>query len=186
MNKLKSGKWVLFNLLVWVLGLILVIFVLGPIISLIPVKGIQFNLGLGMGAGVGLLQYLFLRKQFKVSFQWVLISALGMGLPFLLFDGIQLFNPIINDDILLYSLSLGAITISLLQYLQWKKHYKTAGYWIVTSTLGWMSSFGAIKILDALQLQDKWIGFSVNLSLILVGGVILGKLTSYSLRKLVK
>lgn len=69
----------------WFIGVFLIMMLSGLLDSL-GIEGMQFYLGLGMGAGVGLAQWLVLRKYLTISALWIAVSALTMGAPTVIFD----------------------------------------------------------------------------------------------------
>lgn len=155
-------------------------------VSSIPLDGFQFHMGLGMGIGVGILQYLILRKHYAISLPWVWYSAIGMGAGFFIFDLTQLAFHLSQNIYLLGSVLLGSLIAGLVQSHVLHKNQLGRRYWVVLNSLGWLFSLGALKLIDVFGplLYGKWLQFSINLSLILLGGPILGMLTYFGIRKL--
>lgn len=103
--------------------------------------------GAVLALATGLLQYLSLKRYFKVSFKWV--WALLTGFVFAeIFAGVvlwklEIYRGLINvfntsnhiPEALIFAFA-GLIT-GILQFRLLKPHFKKHFYWIVSSTLGW-------------------------------------------------
>ena len=132
-------QWVLASTVGMFLGLNMGFF-LGALIDY--VLGEPFTssfFGIALGIGVGVLQWLVLRRRFSGVGWWVLASAAcGYGIMQAgLFEGLS------------YSLSLGALlsftgvvalggtVAGTLQWLVLRGQVSRAGWWVLASTVGW-------------------------------------------------
>ena len=178
-------RWILATFGGWFLGVILILMLSGVLDSA-GIEGMQFYLGLGMGSGVGLVQWFSLRKMVAVSYFWILYSALGMGIPFIIFDLIP--GGTISYKLPL-SISLGALTVGLLQFTILKKYSAKAYLWIFGSFIGWILSVATVFIIDY-TMAIKVSGYMnlvmalINLLLILAGGIVLGIISGITLKKI--
>ena len=182
---IKSSQWIKVTFWGWVLGVFLLIF-LSSILDACGIENMQFYIGIGMGAGVGFTQWRLLKKYWMMSIAWFYFSILGMGLPFLILDFVM-------DKGVVYKLPLsvafGGLAIGCLQYQLLKKQSANAIHWIPITTLGWtLAAFTTLLI--NLTMKIKVTGYMnlamalLNLLLILVGGVVLGWVTSRVIKKL--
>lgn len=76
------GRWVLANGTGWIAGAI-VTTVLAYSATIIYPEENNLLVGLGLGAAIGFAQWLVLKKNLPISGQWILYSAIGLGLPFI-------------------------------------------------------------------------------------------------------
>lgn len=181
---IKTALWIKVNFWGWLLGVILLI-ILSSILDPCGIENMQFYIGIGMGAGVGFTQWRLLKKFNDLSLAWFYFSLLGMGLSFLVFDFLM-------DKEVVYKLPLsvafGGLTIGCLQYQLLKKQTANAIQWIPASTLGWTLSALSTMLIN-LTMQIKVSGYMnlvmalLNLSLILVGGVVLGWVTAFVVKR---
>lgn len=179
-------KWVLINFSGWFLGIVLVL-TLSVLFDSLHIEDWQFIVGVGMGLGVGFAQWLALRKQIPVTLNWILFTALGLSIPFLIFDFISHFgNQSVGDYYIFICVVIGGIVVGLLQQNLLKMHIANTQNWMVTNTVGWMLAvltFSAINYTKQLHLSNLG-QFFANLILILAGGPILGYATGISLKKI--
>src|SRR5262249_7975291 len=78
-------RWVLATWGGWVLGVPLIAG-LALIGEAVGVGGAQFIVGMGMGAGVGLMQARIMRRVLPKTAPWFWSCAVGLGVPFLVAD----------------------------------------------------------------------------------------------------
>ena len=78
----------------------------------------QFYLGAGMGFGVGLAQWIMLRRHFARLKNWIWSSALGMGIPFIAPDLVMTDTHAYK---ILIGIGLGGITTGVLQAAMLRK-----------------------------------------------------------------
>lgn len=179
------NKWIWMNFAGWVLGIVLVL-TLSVLFDSLHIEGWQFIVGLGMGLGVGLAQWLALRKQIPVRFNWIWVTTLGLVSPFLIFDFITHFgSQSIGDYYILISVALGGISVGLLQRNLLKTHIANTQNWVITNIIGWLLAvlaFSAINYTMKLSISNLS-QFFLNLVLMLAGGPILGQATGIALKK---
>ena len=129
-------------------------------------------MGIMLGIGVGILQWLVLRRRITGAGWWVLASAaagavifqgdlesLSFGLP-LRFTGI---------------VALGGAVAGILQWLVLRGKVSRAGWWVLASTVGWGLSIAVLRALE-------W-GVTDDCELVpqVVSGVVLGAITGAAL-----
>ena len=181
------GKWTLATFLGWVIGVVFLLF-LASVMEAIGIKNTQFVVALGMGVGVGTVQWLMFRKSGLIVPKWIWLTVFGMTIPFILFD---LTNSLLNLKMGKYFLpvavALGAILTGVLQSSWLKQKYARASLWLVASFLGWVLATLPVFSINYIQ---EWVNksylFAINLSLILVGGIILGVITGLFLKQIIK
>ncbi len=179
-------KWVLINFAGWFMGIVLVL-TLSVLFDSLHIEGWQFIVGVGMGLGVGFAQWLALRKAILVTKKWIWFTVLGLAAPFLIFDFISHFGgQSIGDYYIFICVAIGGIAVGLLQQHLLKKHIADSQNWALTNIVGWMLAvlaFSAINYTKQIHIGNLGL-FFLNLTLMLVGGPILGYLTGISLKKI--
>lgn len=181
------NKWMWMNFAGWVLGIVLVL-TLSVLFDSLRIEGWQFIVGLGMGLGIGFMQWLSLRKVIPVSGNWILFTALGLSLPFLIFDlavSNDGQNVGYNFSYLLISVLLGCIITGLLQRNLLKRSGIIIKDWVLANIVGWMLAVGAFSAINFTR-GLPWTTlelFALNLALMLAGGPILGYATGIALKK---
>lgn len=171
----------------WVLGVVLIL-VLSSLLDSMGIEGMQFYLGLGMGAGVGLAQWWMLRKYAPVSSRWIAYAVFGLGLPFLISDVFFTQFPMTYKMPIL--VGLGALIAGFLQASLLQKTFPHARQWITGSFVSWLLGVGTVFLMDfTMQIRPTQRAFTLaiallNLLLILGGGVLLGVTSGRSLRSI--
>ena len=187
-NNLSIGRWTKFTFLGWFVGIFLLIG-LSALLDSIGIEKFQFYVGVGLGAGVGFFQWRVLKKSMGTNPQWFWSSVLGMGIPFLIFDLVSQFSGhSLGDYNLPLSTCSGAILISLLQFRILKKYSQQANRWFFGSMAGWILAAATVLSIDYIKMiiHNNWVGFFINLTLILGGGVVLGFVTGKFLITILK
>lgn len=181
---IKTNQWIKVTFWGWLLGVFLLIF-LSSILEACGIENMQFYIGISMGAGVGFTQWRLLKKYMAISIQWFYFSILGMGIPFLILDFLMDKGVVYKLPL---SVALGGLAIGCLQYQLLKKQTTNAINWIPFTTIGWtMAAFTTLLI--NLTMQIKVTGYMnlvmalLNLLLILAGGLVLGRITAFAIRK---
>lgn len=181
----KTRQWVKVTFWGWLLGVFLLIF-LSSVLDACGIGNMQFYIGISMGAGVGFTQWRLLKKYSAMPLAWFYYSILGMGLPFLILDFIMDKGVVYKLPL---SVALGGLAIGCLQYQLLKKQITNAINWIPFTTLGWTMAAFTTLLID-LTMQIKVTGYMnlvmalLNLLLILAGGLVLGWITAFAIRKL--
>lgn len=184
-----AGRWVRATFAGWALGFLLVL-VFVAITSVIGLGDTQFAVGLGMGAGVGLRQSRLLAPFTGSRRPWVLASALGIALPFVVFDITDAF---LSDTT--YSLPVmvvvGGLAAGLLQWRILRAIATRAGWWVPASLAGWSLAGGAVAFNDRFLPPGSagltgLAGALVFIAMVLVAGVLLGVATAVALVRIVR
>lgn len=185
MNTISLKKWTLSTFLGWLLSVVFIL-ILSGIFDGLGIEGYQFYLGISVGLGVGLTQWLRLRKYSSIGIKWVWYTALGAGLPFLIFDLLKLYGHVnFGERYLLYSVSVAGISVGIMQYLLLKPYSTKAINWIPLSLVGWVCAALTVLALDYTKQvsSNPMIGLVMNLALILGGGIVLGLITGSFIAK---
>lgn len=177
--------WLRATLLGWILGV--------PMIALMAVIGESFGIGglqglvgLGMGTSVGVSQSRQIRTELGQWFPWVLASAIGLSVPFLVADFAAY-----REWPLTYSLPVcvatGGLIVGCWQAYLLHARVTGAGRWILASGVGWALAAAAVMLADAVTKQGMVrgpMGAVVYLGLISVGGLVLGAVTGFARTRL--
>lgn len=184
-SELNIRNWTKSTFWGWLLGVVLII-VISSFLDSIGIEHMQFYVGVGMGAGVGLSQWLLLKKQIDVNANWIVASVIGLGLPFLLLD-------LWMNETSMYKLpvgvALGGLAVGLLQFNILKKHFSNPTPWVIGSFAGWCIA-GLIVMSINYTMNLKGAGMLnlivaiLNLVIILSGGIILGIVSGNTFKKL--
>jgi len=182
------AKWVTSTFLGWLLGFILIL-VLSVILDTISIENIQFFTGTGMGLGVGYMQWRIIRRISIDDKRWIWYSVIGLTIPFLIFDLINLlFGYSLGAYMIPVCTGLGGLTTGLLQFRILRASSLRAKLWIFASFVGWVSAALTVLSMDYIRILEinNWIGFAINITLILGGGVVLGFITGLFLRNILE
>ena len=169
-------RWVRATTLGWLLGFVLVV-VLSIAWDQIG-GGAQFIVGVGMGAGVGIMQARVVGEWVKPTRRWIWATTAGMGLPFLLWDigvavGLRAF----------FSLPLcvvaGSLLVGVLQSVLLRLRLNRTAWWIPASLVGWGVPASGIAMGDSGLLSGP--GALVSVGAMVLGGAVLGAVTGKAL-----
>jgi hypothetical protein len=183
----RNKSWIISNFLGWLLGAFLII-MFSSFLDSMGIEHLQFYLGLGMGLGVGLFQWFILRKLIPININWLIISSIGMGLPFVVLDQV---NQIAMNIKLPLGVIIGAILTSYAQSILLSKFSNNSKKWIINSSLAWILAEISISLMD-LTMKIRASGyinllvFLLNLALILASGLILGYVTSKTIKGIIE
>ncbi len=186
MDNISLKKWTLSTFLGWLLSVVFIL-ILSGIFDGLGIEGYQFYLGISVGLGVGLTQWLRLRKYSSIGIKWTWYTALGAGIPFLIFDLLKIYGHInFGERYLLYSVSVAGLSVGIMQYLLLRPYSQKAINWIPLSLIGWIcAALTVLGINSSMQhIKQPLLGLIVNLSLILAGGIVLGLITGSFISKL--
>lgn len=183
----KISRWVLFTFWGWLLGVAFIL-ILSSLLGAVGIENMQFYLGVGMGAGVGFTQWLFLRKIIRIHKNWIWFSLAGMGIPMIILD-LTLGEAVTMK--LALSIGLGALAVGVLQYFMLEPYSRKAFFWIPASVVGWTLAVGTVFTIDytsALRptVSSNLVLALINLVLILAGGVVLGVISGISMKRILR
>lgn len=171
----KKSRWIFYNFLGWIMGIAFIL-ILSSFLDSIHIEHFQFYLGIGMGAGIAFGQWLYLRKVISLPFRWVYLSALGLGIPFVIMD-------LIPPDVLKYKLPIsvmvGILLMGYFQILIFKKFNIISSRWFTLNSMAWLLAIMVVFSIDYFKyLKTPLIVTTlVNFFCVLIGGVIIGLIT---------
>jgi len=175
-------QWVRATWAGWLLGIPFII-ALALIGEAVGIGGIQSLVGVGMGAGVGLMQGRAIRSVLHRAAPWFWSCVVGLGLPFLAWDIAKAAGWDFPYS-LYVSVALGGLIVGIWQAFLLRPHLHNTGWWVAASVVGWNLAAGMAAIADSLfrarSLRGIW-GALAYLGIIAGGGVILGLVTGGSL-----
>lgn len=183
---LKShNKWIIFSSLGWLLGVLLTL-IFSVSFDAFGIEGLQFFMAIGMGLGMGYMQWRFLDAHIKISKQWIFYLTIGLTIPFLILDLIKqfiYFQP--NALLIALCISLGSIISGILQIRLIKPYIKSNTSWILFSFLGWTLAGLSIYSVDYTHhiSNHNLTLFFINLLALLAGGPIVGLITQLGFRR---
>ena len=165
--------WVISTTLGWLLGFILVV-ALSIAWDQIG-GGAQFMVGVGMGTGVGFMQSRIVGAWVSDPRRWTWATALGMGLPFLVWD---LSSAVGLGAI--FSLPTcvvaGSLVAGLLQSRLLRAPLAQRSTWVMASLIGWGLPVATIALGDAGLLSG--VAAVLYLGAMFLGGAVLGVVTA--------
>lgn len=168
------------------LGVVLIL-MLSSFLDSIGIEHMQFYLGIGMGAGVGLAQWFSLRRWHPVSLSWLWFSIIGMGIPFIIMDYLL---PNLLEYKIPIAMASGSLCVGWLQSRLLKSPSSTK-LWTIASFLGWTAGGLTVLLINyTMRLQPNasriiiLLLAVVNLVLILSGGIVLGVITGKAWKKI--
>jgi hypothetical protein len=175
----ETARWIRVTALGWLLGIPLVaLFALAA--EGIGVGGAQLFVGLGVGAGVGLLQGRALRPLLGGWGAWTLASTVGMALPFLAYD-LAKFLAVALPYSLQLLVAIGGLSVGAWQAQLLRRRFERTGLWVVASVVGWSFAGFSALISDFAPAGGQVRGIAGALLFLLgvaVGGPILGAITA--------
>jgi hypothetical protein len=179
-------QWISASFLGWLAGIFLLVFTSG-VFDAIGVEGFQFYLGLSMGVSVGVLQWRLLSRTSGIGSEWFIASAVGIAVPFLLFDllkknGLMVAGP----ASLQYSVALGGFAAAFWQALVLKRAGFLASRWVLVGWSGWVLGTATVLAIDYTKYisSNNLVLFALNLILMIAGGAVFGVATANPLIKI--
>lgn len=182
---LTFASWVLYTSFGWITGIVLYLL----LTSISEQSGLQLHdgqslVGIGLSAGVGLFQWMLIRKQSESGFKWFWSLFVGMSLPFIMVDLISAavgLNPhtVALDVQIMGLLCTTIIGASLAGYFQYRfvlDKTEMASNWITYHSLSWMAGFVPIAVY--LGAHTLGITRATALLIALLGGPLLGYFTA--------
>jgi hypothetical protein len=118
-----------------------------------------------LGASMGTLQWLVLRRHFSQAGWWVAASAVGGTLVGI--GGAFYGSKVQVNLVIVYGLV--GIILGALQWLVLRRRISRSGWWMVVSVLGWALAVPVVQSLDRLGLMR---GLSETIGLILGSGLV--------------
>ena len=130
-----------------------------------------------------------LKRIYIVDIKWFWYSTLGLTIPFLFFDLLNLiFGFKLGDFLIPVCTGSGALLAGLFQVRLLKTISTNANKWALSNFIGW--AMAALVVLGMsftnYLTSNNWVGFTLNILLILGGGVALGLVTGYFLKKILE
>ncbi len=176
--------WVLASTVGWLLGF-LVGFIGGHAVEeILPSYG-NAAIGAGLGAGVGIMQWLILRRQVSRAGWWVLASIVGLAVAPVVGTAVALaggysitpesFGVLVGWIVVA---AVGGAMAGIMQWLILRRQVSRAGWWVLASTVGWGVSVAVWEGVAALGRAMGFFPFAVAL---VGGGVGLGSITGIML-----
>ncbi len=184
-KKFSFSIWLRATFLGWVIGFFLVIGLV-LIWDAIGVGSSQFMIGVGMGAGVGFMQGRAAKGWLDSPKQWLTMSAIGMGAPFVVFDIFKVLNYKLPYSLPI-SIAAGGLLTGLLQMRLLPRRSAKMNLWPVAGFAGWALAGGASSLADSLRFVSNVtgvLGALLYILIVLAGGVILGTVTGGVLMKM--
>ena len=185
---LKLKKWIWLTIAGWFIGVALVIG-LGILAETIlqgkEGLGGQALVGVGMGIGVGLMQWIILRKYLRSALNWLWCSILGFTVAYVAFDIVASFITIGFDGATILPLAtfIGALISGWLQYaFVLKKSVANSKGWIVYNAVAWLLAHLLTMGMFLIEIpkQSGVLGVLIIILafvFILIGGPLLGFIT---------
>jgi hypothetical protein len=168
-------NWIIFTTIAFPVGMILSIIVAYTVNIIYP-KETNLVLGLCTGAIVGYVQWFILRKKISVRSWWGLACALGVGIPFIMLEILDVTGfqfPDLPGGQIFGRLLIGffaGILSGLFQVSVLKPHSPRAYFWIPASTVAW-----ALCGLSSSIENPSFLG-------IILGGFVLAVISGFGLK----
>jgi len=182
------GQWVRATWAGWVLGIPLII-ALALVGEADGIGGAQVLIGVGMGAGMGLMQRRAIRDVLHSSAPWLWSCVVGLGLPFLATDIAKAAGWNFPYSLFI-CVALGGLIVGVWQAFLLRPHVQNAGLWVVGSVAGWTMSSGMAAGADTLSRSHSIRGIWGALAYLGIvaggGGLILGLITGISLVRMLR
>ena len=150
-------------------------------------SGGQAIVGIGMGAGIGLMQWAVLRHLIEKPFRWFWYSLLGFSLSYLLFDlcsSVVPF-PVKPEFILPFATVTGALFSGWLQHRFILREYNPMSIrWLAYTAVGWLLAHMITMSMMVINMKNvnlfpKAIIVIIAMLFLCIGGPILGFVTGH-------
>ncbi len=187
-SSFTQSKWILYTGIGWFFGVLLVLLLAGLLESIH--LDCQSLIGVAMGFGVGTIQWLLLKKQFAISFMWVIFLIIGLTTPFVIFDVASKYMYLPVESSMPVIVASGALLSSYLQYrFLLSSLNSTAKSWIGYSLAGWLVA-SSLCMFTGYTIHMHSITRNtivvINILLFIAAGPILGIITGKGIQGLVK
>jgi hypothetical protein len=170
-----TSSWVKATSAGWLVGILLIV-VLALIGEAFGIGGAQVLVGVGMGAGIGVMQGRVIRSIGADRAAWFWSCVLGLGAPFLAADlaavarlNVPYWLPV--------SVAVGGLAAGAGQALILRSRFELTLLWVAASVVGWTLAAGTTAAADALFRSRSLRGILGALSylgVIAAGGPLLG------------
>ncbi|HYN68837.1 MAG TPA: hypothetical protein VEX41_01345 [Candidatus Eisenbacteria bacterium] len=133
-----------------------------------------------IGTGVGIAQWLVLRRQFSGARWWILASVIGFGIGKVLGDQLAaaVGGPV--------GIALGGATIGvaagLLQWIVLRREVAAPGWWVLASTIGWAVAWMIIGTIEDGAAGPSGSAYLIGVAGAALAGVITGATLVWLLR----
>lgn len=182
-SSVPAARWILFTWYGWLIGIALVIGFSTLMESTGLSSGSQFGVGVGMAAGIGMMQGYAARRRLGTPWRWMGASVSGFTISFVVADLVIRYADLPPEGVLPYATGAGALLAGWLQARQVVHPSSTeARAWVLVSTVAWLAAHGLTIMLVALGNTVKlhapgWLTIVYAFSSILVGGPVLGAIS---------
>ena len=182
MNIQKSfsvSKWIFLTSIGFVLGIVLIL--LFAAFSETVGIDVQFPNAVSMGLGIGMMQWVILRKRFENSFKWIWLFIVGLCIPFLLFDILGSFLKL-KEWYILINWGLGGFLSGYFQYRYYLiYHSDKAKNWVWYSSGAWFSCIliSSVFFVPYIKSLGRTVELTINMIAIFGCGPILGLITGF-------
>lgn len=189
MNTQKSfsvSKWVFLTSAGFIFGILLIL-LFGAFSEYAGIE-VQFPLAISMGLGIGVMQWIVLRKHFDNSFKWIWLFIIGLSIPFLLFDILGSFLKL-NEWYYFAGWGLGGF---LSGYLQYRFYFlfrsAKAKSWVWYSFGAWVSCtlITSVIFIPFIKSLGRTLEVTINMIAILGCGPILGLITGFGMMTIIE
>jgi len=188
-------KWILLTWSGWFVGVALVLG-LSAVLEMLQagkLLGDQSAVGIGMGFGVGLMQWIMLKNHLKSSQGWIWSSLIGFAIGYIAVDKYCSSLSLKPESYLPFATALGALITGLLQYFFiLKKVSNSAMSWIWVSFFAWVVAHLMVQglfLIDHKSLETympRILGIFITIFCILSGGPLLGYVTGKKIISILK
>lgn len=188
----KIKTWIWYNSLGWLLGMILLlgIAILGEALFAEKLRGGQSVIGIGLGTGMGFMQWRYLKKFYNWPITWLWYSMLGFSGMYLFYDLLSIQFELKPEKVLpVVTLLAGAMSGYLQQHYILKGRMKKPKAWILINAFSWFAVHLLTGALFLLQLKEneflpRAIILTLAFTFILIGGPLIGLFSSYYFTKI--
>lgn len=176
-------KWIWLNFSGWFAGAFLVIF-FSSILHSVGIENMQFCLSIAIGLGMGISQSIVLVKYGISPARWVLTTVIGFAIPFITGDLLRYFDIIHLESLYIPAcVGTGSILAAIFQRNTHKFAHNTL--WIVISFIAWSTAGLIVYAVEFTKYitQTNLVAFFINLAAIVSGGLIIGVITGFYLKR---
>jgi hypothetical protein len=190
---LTRSRWIWFSFAGWFIGLVFMLASIDPVSKL---KIEIFWIGASMSAGLGLMQWLAIRKLPHITINWLWFTIVGIGgvylffnVVYLFFNSLHVFDNLKTDNMVFIVPIASPFGGWLAGWLQHRyilaQISPTSKRWIWRSSLSWLAC--SIVIISYMEAAGVYgfhhyaIGKVMNTIIVLSGGPMIGWITGTTL-----